>query len=57
VFCSADARIGPNGELYGRSGDADCRFVDARGHVVTELGGEPICYDARGHVERGPECE
>ena len=32
--CQGDARLGPNGEVYGRSGEHDCRFVDADGNVL-----------------------
>lgn len=34
VFCTADARIGPSGETYGRSAAHDCKFVDDKGNVL-----------------------
>lgn len=43
-FCNADGLRGPNGEMYGRSGD-DCQFVDDHGNLVTEFrDGRPLCY-------------
>ena len=32
--CKLDARTGPNGEVYGRSGEHDCQFVDDEGNVL-----------------------
>jgi len=34
--CTLDARTGPNGEVYGRSAEHDCRFVDADGNVLPD---------------------
>lgn len=34
VFCTADGRIGPSGEIYGRSASHDCKFVDDEGNVL-----------------------
>ena len=34
VFCTADARLGPNGATYGRDPSQGCRFVDETGHVL-----------------------
>lgn len=52
-FCNADALGGPNGEMYGRSGDL-CQFVDENGEVLTEIpaSGEPLCYGGVAGAER-----
>lgn len=34
--CTTDARMGPNGEIYGRDPDRNCHFVDEQGN---DLGG------------------
>jgi hypothetical protein len=34
TFCTAEARIGPNGEMYGRDPGKGCKFVDADGNVL-----------------------
>lgn len=57
IFCHADGLLGPNGEIYGRSGDAGCRFVDENGDVITELDGQPVCYTDGAELHRGDECD
>ncbi len=54
-FCNADALGGPNGELYGRSGDL-CQFVGENGEVLTEIPatGEPLCYGTLAGAKRDP---
>ena len=43
-FCTADALIGPNGEMYGRR-MSDCQYVDDDGNLVTEFSdGRELCY-------------
>jgi hypothetical protein len=32
--CPADGLIGPDGQIYGRSPDKGCQFVDENGNVV-----------------------
>lgn len=53
VFCTAEAIIYPDGELYGRSGTEGCQFVDADGSLLeVTQDGDPLCYDRR---YRGPD--
>lgn len=33
-FCPADGRLGPDGQVYGRDPDKDCKFVDENGRVL-----------------------
>lgn len=33
-FCTADGMLGPDGEVYGRDPDQDCKFVDEDGRVL-----------------------
>lgn len=33
-FCTAEGRIGPNGEIYGRDPTQGCQFVDEDGNVL-----------------------
>jgi hypothetical protein len=33
-LCTADARRGPKGQLYGRDPNQGCKFVDERGQVL-----------------------
>lgn len=33
-FCTAEGLVGPNGQIYGRSNEHDCRFVDEDGNVL-----------------------
>ena len=32
--CTAEGRIGQNGQTYGRDPDHDCKFVDEHGNVL-----------------------
>jgi hypothetical protein len=57
TFCPADALRGPNGQLYGRSSKYGCRFVDENGQLVTEVNGQPLCYDASRTARVGKDCE
>lgn len=34
VTCKGDGRLGPNGEVHGRSSEHGCAFVDADGNVL-----------------------
>jgi hypothetical protein len=33
-FCTADGRLGPDGQIYGRDPNKGCRFVDENGRVL-----------------------
>ena len=33
-FCTAEGRLGPNGQVYGRDAAHDCKFVDEHGNVL-----------------------
>jgi hypothetical protein len=35
-LCTADARRGPNGQLYVRDPNQECKFVDERGEVLPD---------------------
>lgn len=35
-FCTAEGRIGPNGEMYGRDVNQGCKFVDDDGNVLPD---------------------
>jgi hypothetical protein len=37
-FCSADGRLGPNGQIYGRDPNQGCKFVDESGEVLPGQG-------------------
>jgi hypothetical protein len=32
--CTADGRLGPNGQMYGRDPNHECKFVDEHGNVL-----------------------
>jgi hypothetical protein len=34
TFCTADGRLGPNGETFGRDPAQGCKFVDLDGNVL-----------------------
>lgn len=34
IVCTADARIGPDGKLYGRDPAHECKFVDDHGNEL-----------------------
>jgi len=33
-FCTAEGRIGPEGQVYGRDPGHECKFVDEHGNVL-----------------------
>ena len=35
-FCTADGRLGPDGQVYGRDAKQGCRFVDEQGKVLPD---------------------
>lgn len=45
IFCTAEGLIGPDGEVYVRSTDQGCQFVDGEGHLLRQtFDGKPLCY-------------